>query len=143
MSSKTTEAIISIANFIRGKKPPLPFAIYYLPSFEHRMQECIKRNPSFEDDFIKFLSRFDPAEPKRGTNVHSTDASKTEIGRRGYSGRRGYRVIYYYDKDKHIVVFIALYAKNEKTDIDHHEANMIGEVVRRIKEGKLELIPLG
>src|SRR5437899_448892 len=103
MSKKTEIAIDRIAAFIRGKHPPLPFELFYPVPFERLMGECIKHNRSFADDFIKFLGQFTPELPKRGNNVHGTGASKTEFGRQSYSGRRGYRIIYFYDEENHNV----------------------------------------
>jgi mRNA-degrading endonuclease RelE of RelBE toxin-antitoxin system len=141
MSSKTAEAIISIANFIRRRTPPLPFKVYYPLPFVGLMHECAKRNRSFANDFNKFLENFKPEIPKRGENVHGTGASKTDFGRQGYSGRRGYRLIYFYDEENRNVMLLDLYAKNEKTDINHEEARVIAEMVRAIKSQEIDLIP--
>src|SRR6266498_5728601 len=114
MSTKTEAAIAKIREFIRGKQPSLPFELFYPSPFEKRLHECVKRNRSFENDFIKFLEHFEPSEPKRGLNVHSTGASKTDFAGKGHGSRGGYRLIYYYDiEEKHVMLF-DIFAKNEK-----------------------------
>jgi mRNA-degrading endonuclease RelE of RelBE toxin-antitoxin system len=140
MTKKSQNVLDRIIDFIKGKTPPLPFELYYTRVFEHRLHECAKRNPALANDFIKFLGKFDPAAPKRGTDADPA-ASKTDFGRQGYSGRRGYRTIYYYDPEKKIVVLFVIYAKNQQTDLEPDEEEMVAEMIQLVKDGRLELIP--
>src|ERR1700679_3718986 len=131
MTKKSQTIFDRIVDFIKRKKPPLPFELFYTPVFEHRLHECIKRNPALDKDFIKFLEKFDPASPKRETSAEPA-ASKTDFGRQGYSGRRGYRLIYYFDPEKNIVVLFVMYAKNQQTDLTPDEEEMVAELVRLV-----------
>lgn len=78
-------------------------------------------------------------EPTCGDVIPGTGGlRKVRIGRDGIGKRGGTRVIYYFYNEDFPVLLLALYAKNEKSDLTSSEkrefAALMKEIVRRWKE---------
>ena len=58
--------------------------------------------------------------------------AKFELGRGGSGKRGGARVIYYFDNADFPVLLVAIYAKNEKTDVSAQEKKKFVALVQEI-----------
>ena len=78
-------------------------------------------------------------EPTCGDIIPGSEGlRKVRIGRDGIGKRRGTRVVYYFYNEDFPILLLALYAKNEKSDLTIAEkrefAASMREIVRRWKE---------
>ncbi len=76
-------------------------------------------------------------QPEKGDLIKGTGgARKIRVAAKGKGKRGGARVIYYFQV-AHTIHLLAIYPKNEQTDLSPREKKMIAELVNAIKEGTL------
>jgi hypothetical protein len=71
-------------------------------------------------------------QPTKGVLISGTGGCrKVRHNARGKGTRRGVRIIYYYRTAKGIIYLLAIYAKNEKSDLTHAERKKYKRSLRR------------
>jgi mRNA-degrading endonuclease RelE of RelBE toxin-antitoxin system len=104
-----------------------------------------KEFPGFSDLLGNYLSddRFQElqseliGQPEKGDLIKETGgARKIRVAAKGKGKRGGVRVIYYFQV-AHTIHLLAIYPKNEKSDLSPKEKKLIADLVQAIKEGVL------
>lgn len=76
-------------------------------------------------------------QPEKGDLVKGTGgARKIRVAAKGKGKRGGARVIYYFQV-AHTIHLLAIYPKNEKSDLSPKEKKLIADLVQAIKKGVL------
>ena len=104
-----------------------PVSVIELPGYRRRADEAFS---SAEQDAIVDLIAY---EPTCGDLIPGTGGlRKVRVGR-GSSGKRGgARVIYYFYNTDHPVFIVAIYAKNEKADLNAQDKKKFLALVKEI-----------
>jgi mRNA-degrading endonuclease RelE of RelBE toxin-antitoxin system len=107
-----------------------PISVIELSGYQRRASSLLSRD---EQDAVIDLVAY---EPTCGDVIQGTGGlRKVRVGR-GHSGKRsGARVVYYFHDDSIPIHLLAIYAKNEKSDLSAAEkkefAALIKEIVAR------------
>lgn len=81
------------------------------------------------NELISYLS----LHPKEGVVIEGSGGIRKLRWARGASGKSGdVRVIYYYYNDSMLLYLIALFAKNEKTNISTQEKTMLKKLTKQL-----------
>jgi hypothetical protein len=104
-----------------------PVSVVELAGYRRRASALLT---SAEQDAVVDLVAYEPA---CGDLIPGTGGlRKVRIGRSGSGKRGGARVIYYYCADDFPVVLMALYAKNEKDDLNTHDRKALANSLKEI-----------
>lgn len=108
-------------------------AIVTLPVYERQSAKLLT-----SDEKIELETHLSEA-PEAHPIVPGTGGVRKALwGRAGTGKRGGVRAIYYYHFSNHAVFMMALYAKNQKTDLTEQDKKDLKEVVNRIKGRHLQ-----
>jgi len=104
-----------------------PVSVVELPGYRRRADELLS---SAEQDAIVDLIAY---EPTCGDLIPGTGGlRKVRVGRGGSGKRGGARIIYYFYNTDHPVLFVAIYAKNEKADLSAQDKKQFTVLVKEI-----------
>jgi mRNA-degrading endonuclease RelE of RelBE toxin-antitoxin system len=104
-----------------------PVSVIELPGYRRRADELLS---SDEQDAIVDLIAY---EPTCGDLIPGTGGlRKVRVGRGGSGKRGGARVIYYFYNANFPVLLVAMYAKNEKADVNAKEKRKFVALVKEI-----------
>jgi hypothetical protein len=107
--------------------PRRPVSVVELSGYRRRADELLTPD---ERDAVVDLVAYEPA---CGDVIPGTGGlRKVRIGRDGIGKRGGARVVYYYHDDQIPILLLALYAKNEKSDLTVPEKKEIVALVKEI-----------
>ena len=131
-------AFISV--FLNSLDREKRFVPYATRTFEHDFMDAAKKHPGMLADFSDFIRTFDPDRPLRGRNIQGTGVNKTDMKKNKRSAE--YRIIYYHDSESRVVVFLMMYPKNVKDNLNADEIKALKQAVDKIKSGEISLLPL-
>jgi hypothetical protein len=107
--------------------PERPISVVEFASYRRRAGELLTAE---ERDAVIDLVAYDPT---CGDLIPGTGGlRKVRIGREGAGKRGGTRVIYYFYNDAFPILLLALYAKNEKSDLTQTEKREFTRLVKEI-----------
>jgi hypothetical protein len=104
-----------------------PVSVIELPGYWRRADELLRAE---EQNAIVDLIAYDPT---CGDLIPGTGGlRKVRVGRGGIGKRGGARVIYYFYDANFPVLLVAIYAKNEKADVNADEKRKFAALVKEI-----------
>jgi hypothetical protein len=107
--------------------PRRPVSVLELPGYRRRADELLTAD---EQDAIVDLIAY---EPTCGDVIPGTGGlRKVRVGHGGIGKRGGARVIYYFYNADHPVLLLAIYAKNEKSDLTAQDKKKFAALVKEI-----------
>ena len=106
-----------------------PVSVTELPGYTRRADELLTAD---EQDAVVDLIAYDPT---RGDLIPGTGGlRKLRVGLSGSGKRGGARVIYYFYNENVPVLLMAIYAKNEKTDLSDRDKKKSVQYAREFLE---------
>ncbi|MDP2411384.1 MAG: type II toxin-antitoxin system RelE/ParE family toxin [Pseudolabrys sp.] len=107
--------------------PNRPVSVMELAVYQRRADELLSEA---EQSAVVDLIAFDPA---CGDLIRGTGGlRKVRVGRGGSGKRGGARVIYYFYNGDFPAVLMALYAKNEKSDLSARDKSAMAGILKEI-----------
>jgi mRNA-degrading endonuclease RelE of RelBE toxin-antitoxin system len=107
--------------------PPRPVSVIELAGYRRRADELLTQE---EQEAVVNLVAY---EPTCGDVMPGTGGlRKVRIGRSAMGKRGGSRVVYYFHDDDVPILLLAIYAKNEKSDLTAAEKKKFATLVKEI-----------
>jgi len=104
-----------------------PVSVLELAGFRRRSEDLLTRDQ--QDALIDLVAY----EPTCGDLIPGTGGlRKLRVGRSGQGKRGGARVIYYFHDDAVPILLLAIYAKNDKSDLSAMEKREFAALVKEI-----------
>lgn len=104
-----------------------PVSVIELPGYRRLADELL--STAEQDAIIDLIAH----QPTRGDLIPGTGGlRKVRVGRGGSGKRGGARIIYYFYNTDHPILFVAIYAKNEKTDLSAQDKKQFTALVEEI-----------
>ena len=104
-----------------------PVSVLELEPYRRRADDLLTADE--QDAVVDLIAR----DPTCGDLIPGTGGlRKVRVGRGGTGKRGGARVIYYFYNEDYPVVLMALYAKNEKTDLTGRDRKALADILKEV-----------